>query len=295
MKKNQPTLPPIADEALRLLQRTLARRTKALASSKTRLLAERNRRLECERKSREAAVEYRALIVSSKLMYEQSKNLTHRFLLTQEAERRNISRDLHDQVAQILAGINVQLSILKEASSLNGRDLRKRIGKTQRMVQVSVGVVHRYARKLRPVMLDDLGLIPALRSYIRELLERSDLVIRLSACPSVETLGNTRRTVLYRVAQEALTNVICHAHATRASVVICETPAGFLLKVHDNGRSFSVAKVQSSRQNTRLGLIGMRERVEMVGGRFSVESAPKKGTTILAEISRTPAKGKIPA
>ncbi len=287
MKKSKPRKNPENEGSLRQLTRTLRLRTAALAASRLQLRNETKHRKECEAKIKEGISQYRTLLIESKLMNEQSKNLTHRFLLIQEAERRKISRDLHDQVAQILAGINVQLSILKEASSLDGRDLRKRIGKTQRMVQQSVGVVHRYARKLRPVMLDDLGLIPALRSYIRDILERSELTIRFSSCASVEALGNTSRTVMYRVAQEALTNVICHAKATRASVLIREIPKGFVLTVHDNGKSFSVTQLLASRQNTRLGLIGMRERVEMVGGDFSVVSTPELGTTVRAELPFT--------
>ncbi len=216
----------------------------------------------------------------------QSRRLTHQILSAQEEERKEISRELHDEVVQILAGINVQLAALKEAAAINGRSLRQRIAHTQRLVGESVEAVHRYARELRPALLDDLGLIPALRSYIKTLPGRGTLRIRFMSFPGVEALNNARRTVLYRVTQEALTNVARHAHARRATVIIQEISGVVRLEVHDDGRSFPVDRLLASSTNKRLGLIGMRERVEMVGGNFAVESAPGKGTTVRAEVPR---------
>ena len=192
---------------------------------------------------------------------------------------KEISRDLHDEVAQTLAGINVQLAALKEASSIGSAELRKRIARTQRLVGRSVRIVHRYARELRPAMLDDLGLIPALRAYIRDLPESYGLSVRFNTPPpEVETLNNKRRTVIYRVVQEALTNICRHAKANRVTVSLRVADGAVRVEVHDDGKSFPVADLLTVNANGRLGLIGMRERVEMVGGRFSIESSAQKGT-----------------
>jgi signal transduction histidine kinase len=128
--------------------------------------------------------------------------------------------------------------------------------------------------------LDDLGLIPALHAYCKQLAERHSLKIQLTAFAGVETLNGARRTVLYRVAQEALTNVTRHAQASRARLQINMIPGGIRMEISDNGKSFPVAKTFLAKNNKRLGLLGMRERLEMVGGKLSIESLPGHGTTV---------------
>jgi signal transduction histidine kinase len=147
-----------------------------------------------------------------------------------------------------------------------------------------VRVIHRFARELRPAMLDDLGLIPTLRVYIEDFPKRRGRRILFSAFAGAEALDNDKRTVLYRVAQEALINAAKHAQARLIKVSLRSVPGGVCLEIADNGRSFDVGRLTSARWNKRLGLIGMRERVEMVGGRFNIVSAPGTGTTIRAEI-----------
>jgi signal transduction histidine kinase len=144
--------------------------------------------------------------------------------------------------------------------------------------------VHRFARELRPAVLDDLGLIPALHSFMKNFTARTGVRTRLTACAGVEELDAARRTVLFRVAQEALTNVARHAKASRVEVSIQKLPDGIGLKIQDDGKSFQVKRVLQGKGSKRLGLLGMRERLEMVGGRFEVESAPGKGTSVRAEI-----------
>jgi signal transduction histidine kinase len=151
-------------------------------------------------------------------------------------------------------------------------------------VRRSLQIVHKFARELRPASLDDLGLIPALRAYIDELPKRKGRRISFAAFSGVEALGNDKRTVLYRVAQEALTNVVKHAQARQVKVLILKAPGGVSLEVSDNGKAFDVARLSSPRWTKRLGLLGMRERVEMVGGRFNIVSCAGIGTTLRAEI-----------
>jgi signal transduction histidine kinase len=154
-------------------------------------------------------------------------------------------------------------------------------------VEKSVNAVHEFARELRPALLDDLGLIPALHAYIKIMSARTNLKINLSAFSGVENLNGESRTVLYRVAQESLTNVTRHAHASAVDISIRRLAGVVRMEVHDNGRSFSVEQMLSARTNKRLGLLGMRERVEMVGGTFLIESAPEHGTTVRVEMPWT--------
>lgn len=212
------------------------------------------------------------------------KLLTRQIIAAQEEERTEISRELHDHVVQTLVGINVQLSALGKGASAGVQSFKAKIARTQRLVETSVNAVYRFARELRPAVLDDLALIPALHAYSQGLADRKKLKIRLTVFGGVEALDDAGRTVLFRVAQEALTNVVRHARATHVEIVISKIPEVLRMEIRDNGRSFVVEQVPRARNHKRLGMLGMRERLEMVGGTLAVESAPFTGTTVRAEI-----------
>jgi PAS domain S-box-containing protein len=224
------------------------------------------------------------LLEQSRHLQQQLRQLSHRILHVQEEERKRISRELHDEVTQTLVGISVHLETLAKEAAINPKGLKQKVARTQRLVEKSVEVVHRFARELRPTMLDDLGLIPALRSLMKTFMKETGIRAGLTAFEEVERLSAAKRTVLYRVAQEALHNVARHAHATKVEVSIQRLPRALLMQIKDNGRSFDVESALKPKKNKRLGLIGMRERLEMVNGQFAIESAPGKGTTIQAQI-----------
>ena len=248
------------------------------------------RQLKREIVRREAAEEslvsgkkhYGELLARSELAKEQKKLLARKVLLAQEEERRQISRALHDEITQTLAGINVKLVTLSQETSINTRGFKKKIASAQRLVEKSVNIVHRFARELRPTLLDDLGLIPAMHAYMKALTKQTGLQIRFTAFAGVEKLSNAKRTALYRVAQSALTNVGQHAKAAVVHVTIQKIPEGACMEIRDDGISFDVNRVMHSKQYTRLGLVSMRERIEMFGGSFFIESTAGKGTTIRA-------------
>ena len=228
---------------------------------------------------------YAKLLKESGLLQEHLRQLSRQLLSAQENERKEISRELHDMVAQTLTGINIRLAALKAGATADARSLARNIAATQRLVEHSVTLVHQFARELRPAVLDDLGLIPALHSYMKNFTERTGVRTHLTAFAGVELLNMSRRTALFRVAQEALTNVGRHAQASRAEVSIRKRPDGVCMEIADDGKSFQVQRVLLARGNKRLGLLGMKERLEMVGGRFAVESAPGKGTSIHAFVA----------
>jgi signal transduction histidine kinase len=266
------------------LNRSLSERTTDLSTSNRKLKKEIARRRDVEESLRVSQQHSTQLLTQSRRQQEQLRLLSRRILSVQEEERKRISRELHDVIAQMLTGINVQLATLSLASKVNSQSLSRKIASTQRLVERSVDVVHRFARELRPTMLDDLGLIPALHSLVKSLSKESRILIKLTVFAEVEELPSAKRTVLYRVAHEALANVARHAKGSRVEIKIRRLPAAVLMEIRDNGKGFDVDRVLSARKFKRLGLLGVRERVEMVGGTFAVSSTKKEGTTIRVQI-----------
>jgi signal transduction histidine kinase len=262
----------------------IRRRLEDMAVANRELKLEIVQRLKAEVALKKSEAHYAHLFEQSLQMQEQLRHLSRQLLLTQEEERKRISRELHDEIVQTLVGINVHLASLTMKAPVNLRSLRKKITRTQRLVEKSVTIVHRFARELRPTVLDDLGLVPALQAFIKDFTKRTNIRIHFTAFAGVEQLTGTQRTVLYRVAQSALTNVHKHAQANKAKVSIRKLEGAIRLEIHDNGKSFEMERILFAKRHKRLGLLGSRERVEMVGGKFGVESAPGRGTTISAEI-----------
>ena len=262
----------------------LTQRTRELASSNKNLKGEIAQRKSIEKSLRISERTSLQLLNKSCLMQEELRLLSRRLLSVQEEERKRISRELHDVVAQALTGINVRLSLLKTETTASTKDLHKKIAMTQRLVQKSVEIVHRFARDLRPTVLDDLGLIPALESYLKTFKEQTGLTAALTAFAGVEELNGGAKTVLYRIVQESLSNVVQHARASRVTVRIVERKGAVCMDVRDNGKGFHMEKIASAKGGGHLGLLGMRERAEMVGGSLCVVSSPGKPTTIRVEI-----------
>jgi two-component system, NarL family, sensor histidine kinase DegS len=269
---------------LRRFIETLSQRTVELAAANLELSLEITQRKAAEEALKKSERHYSVLLEKSDRLQEQLRQLSRQILSAQEEERRQISRELHDVIAQTLTGINVRLAALKKDAATNTKGLDRNIARTQRLVEHSVDIVHQFARELRPAVLDDLGLIPALHAFARMFSQRTRIHVHLQVYAGVEQLDINKRTILYRVAQEALTNVARHSHARRVELSIQKLPDGVCMKVKDDGKSFPVERVLNARGQKRLGLLGMRERLEMVGGRFEVESAPGKGTSVIAQI-----------
>ena len=269
---------------LRKIIETLSQRTVELAASNLELSQEIAHRKTAEAALKKSERHYSELLERSEQLQEQLRQLSRQILSAQEEERREISRELHDVIAQTLTGINVRLAALSKEAATNTKGLDRNIALTQKLVEKSVDIVHRFARELRPAVLDDLGLIPALHSFMKNFTTRTGVRTQLTAFAGVEEMETARRTVLFRVAQEALTNVARHAKASRVKVSLQKMADGVCMKIEDDGKSFQVERTLHANGGKRLGLLGMRERLEMVSGRFGVESAPGQGTTITAQI-----------
>lgn len=241
-------------------------------------------RTAAEQRLRKSEQQKTELLNQSCHLQEQLRSLSRRVLTVQEEERKRISRELHDEITQTLISINVHLESLTKEARINPNELRKSITQTQKQVEKSVNIAHQFAMELRPPMLDDLGLIPALEAAMKKIMKDTGIRVSLKAFAGVEKLDIDQRTTFYRVAQEALANVIRHAHASQVTVTIKELATGVLLQIKDNGCSFKADKILHSKRKMPLGLLGMRERMEMIGGTLSIDSNPAEGTTIHALI-----------
>lgn len=256
------------------------RRIEVLAASNAKLKKEIIHREAVEAALTKSEQLAQKLLKQSRQLQKNLRQMSHQNLLALENQRKEISHELHDKISQVLIGINVRLSVFTRTTSVDPRA----IAPVRQLVEKSVKIVHDYARELRPAMLDQLGLIPALRTYIDDIPKRRGQEIHFTASPGVEVLDNDKRTILYRVAQEALVNVAKHARAHVVNISLKKHRGSVRLEIMDDGKSFDVELLASPQWSHRLGLTGMRERVEMANGVFKIVSAPGKGTMIRAEL-----------
>lgn len=258
-----------------------------------------------ERKQAEAALResrehYIRLFEEARAMEENLRQLSNRVLTVQEEERKHISRELHDEIGQALTAVNVSIAMLRSHAA-GDESFRQKVDTAQKLLEQSMDLVHRFSRELRPSMLDHLGPVAALQNYVKLFAERTGIKTEFEGVVQVEQLSSQQGTVLYRVAQESLTNVFKHAHATRVRVRLRQVQQAVTMEIIDNGCAFSVPATTSAGSGRQpLGLLGMRERVRLVNGEFVIESVPKRGTTVRVHIplprpANTPVDRDAPA
>jgi PAS domain S-box-containing protein len=274
----------ISDITALKLSEEAQRRAEALADANNDLRQEIVRRQAVEKSLKKSEQHQGQLLARSQIMQEKLRHLSRLILQAQEEERKRISLELHDVIAQTLTGINLQLSALAKQARLSPDNFEQSLAQTQRLVEASVDIVHQFSRDLRPAVLDDLGLIPALHTFMKGFTAQTGVRTHLTAFAGVEHLDTAGRTALFRVAQEALTNVARHAQASSVEVSIHKFPDCICMKIKDDGKSFQAQRLMKAKGSTRLGLLGMKERLEMIGGHFDVESIRGEGTTIQAQI-----------
>jgi two-component system sensor histidine kinase UhpB len=201
-------------------------------------------------------------------------------LSAQEEERKRIARELHDDTAQALTSLLVRLRLLERAA--DDDEVRQGLSELRGLTADTLDGVRRLAIALRPPVLDDLGLAPALRAHVEEFSRHWPVQVTFS-CGRLGWVPPDVELVLYRIVQEALSNVARHAGASRAEVKLSRRGRVLRLTVADNGSGFDVAVARGSRE-AGLGLFGMEERLALVGGVLTVESAAGKGTRVSAEV-----------
>ena len=219
---------------------------------------------------REAALRYREIANARTEL----KHLSARLVAAQENERRGISRELHDEVGQALSAVLVELGNLSAAVRTGNYDaLHEHIEASKKLVENCVAVVRNMALLLRPSMLDDLGLVPALQWQAREVGKRTGMRVKVAAEQVSDELPEEHKTCIYRVVQEALHNSARHASAQVVRVSVRQEPDRILLSVQDDGKGFDP-------QARGLGLLGIEERVTNLGGSCEIQSGPGQGTAL---------------
>ena len=204
------------------------------------------------------------------------RTLSTRLIDAQENERRNVSRELHDEIGQSLTAIKIMLQTMKRNPG-GGLD---QLGEAIVIADRALDQVRDLSRMLRPSHLDDLGLVTALRSLSDRLSRSTGLDIQVIASSDTERLPGGIETACFRVAQEALTNVMRHAQASRVDLTVQPAPDGVRLQVRDNGQGFDADAALAVAGRVSMGLLSMQERAQLAGGRLTIQSVPGTGTTV---------------
>ena len=207
-----------------------------------------------------------------------ARDALQRVVTAQEAERRRLARELHDETGQALTSILLGLRAVEEAQTDEQR--RDAVDGVRELVRTTLQDVRQLAVELRPTALDDFGLVAALERLTHTFSESTGIQLDLESSMPPERLPAETETALYRIVQEALTNIVKHARASRVSILLARKPTTVTVVIEDDGVGFDIASARPD----GLGLLGMRERVALLGGRMAIESTPGAGTTCLVEV-----------
>jgi two-component system, NarL family, sensor histidine kinase DevS len=207
-----------------------------------------------------------------------SRDVVRRVVEAQELERARLARELHDETGQALTSILLGLRSLDDRAAADGD--RAAVSELRELVVATLQSVRRLAVELRPATLDDFGLVPAIERLRDAVEEQGGISVDVQSNLGDARLPSETETALYRIVQEAFTNVLKHASASRVSVRLDRRTDGLTLTVHDDGRGFDPAKPRDG----SLGLAGMRERVALLGGHLTIESGEDAGTMVKAEV-----------
>jgi signal transduction histidine kinase len=206
-----------------------------------------------------------------------------------EQEKSRIARELHDELGQALTALKLDVTWLAERTPAGQTTTAEKLGAMQAMIDRTVAAIRRISSDLRPLILDDLGLVPAAEWLAQDFTQRTGVPCQLVVGSGDLEFRDPHATAIFRILQETLTNVARHAEARRVEVALDRTDGRVTLDVRDDGRGFSTG---DPRRPNAFGLVGLRERAQLLGGDVSIESRPGRGTSVHARIpleKRTPA------
>ncbi|ULA58299.1 MAG: Putative Hybrid sensor histidine kinase [Nitrospira sp.] len=213
--------------------------------------------------------------------HDQLRKLTARLESVREEERILIAREIHDELGQALTGVKLELSLLRDQLPDVSPTVHTRLESSSGLVDATIQSVRRIATDLRPIVLDQLGLIPAIEWQTQEFQSRTGIQCRLDIYLRSAPLSQTASTAMFRIFQEVLTNVVRHAKASVVQITLQEQAGGLVLEVHDNGRGITDAELADAQS---LGLVGMRERALLLGGNITFAGNTGSGTTVRVRI-----------
>jgi len=227
---------------------------------------------------RESDARYRDVVQTREELHQ----LSARLVSAQEEERRKLSRELHDEIGQSMSALLVELGNLSSVLPPENAALKERVQAVKRLAENNVVVLRNLSLLLRPSMLDDLGLTPALKWQAREVSRRSGIKVKVDAEDVPDHLPDEYRTCIYRVVQEALHNATRHSKAAHVRVTVTHEESGVSVRIQDDGVGFQTS------QEKGMGILGMEERVRHLGGSFHIDSGPGKGTAISIQLPLAP-------
>lgn len=277
-----------SDAEIRLAKETLEKRVEertvellTLNVSLTEQVAERAR---AERELQERNQRLAALYDEVSEQRRQLQGLSHKLVEVQEQERRDIARELHDEIGQVLTGLKMNLELLRR-SSADG----ERFDQSLQQLNELVSMVRNLSLNLRPAMLDDLGLLPTLLWQFDRFSAQTGIRVNFKHSGIEKRFSHQIETAIYRIVQEALTNVARHSNAGETSVLLWASQELINVQIEDHGRGFDPDKVIGDMKSS--GLAGMRERAALLGGKLIIESWPESGTTVTAQLPASSSGG----
>lgn len=233
-----------------------------------------------------------ALALENAMLYQESvkysktmATLTSRLTMIQEEERRRITRDLHDGIGQALTGLRFNLDLLVRQAAITDGEAIERVGVMRQVIDETLNTIRQIAFDLRPPILDDLGLVSALRIYADRFQERTKILLALSCPDDIKRFDPKAESTVYRVIQEALTNIAKHSGAKNARIEIEKPEGALFLTISDDGKGFNNAQGgEPGLWSSGLGIVNMRDRIEALHGQFRLTSEKGKGTSIHIEL-----------
>ncbi len=217
------------------------------------------------------------------------QQLSARLLEVEEEGRKKLSRELHDEIGQTLALLQIEISHAQAALGAPSDAARGHLTRARELAERTVQTIRHISGLLRPALLDDLGLVPALQFQLEDFLRRSGIACEFVEEGVADQLPDTVKTCVYRVVQEALHNCEKHSGASKVRVVVRQLPECLVAEIEDNGRGFLTNDQRMPYRTSGLGLLGLRERAANAGGTLVIDSAPGHGTRIALRIPLPPA------
>lgn len=223
-----------------------------------------------------------ALLEKTTTLSEELRAMSRELMNAQEEERKRISRELHDEIGQLLAAMTLNLELMKKGlRPADERLLSEKIGDTQQLAGEMFGRIRSFLGDLRPAALDDLGLAAVARRLLNDFAKRADVRVETSGdLDLLNGLGHEGRIAVYRLMQECLTNVVKHARASTVRVSVRAEGHSVRLEIADDGDGFEPESAARLPGRRGMGILGMRERTDLVGGTFRMEASPGRGTMV---------------
>lgn len=243
-------------------------------------------RIESERSLRKAKHRMEQLLVQSRIMQEKLSQLSRESIQIIEEERCNISRELHDEVGQLLTAMRMNLELMKRAQSDNNGDIKRMIAGTEDIITEVFNRVHHYLHELRPISIEEVGILDTINRFADDFSNRTGIKVIIEDNEKLEELDSEQKISIYRIIQESFTNIIKHSKANKVIIRMITDNLYIIVEINDDGVGFDVDdnRYKNLHDEKHLGLLGMEERAKLARGEFKIISEKGSGTTISVKL-----------